>query len=156
MCPDTSLEGGYYATTLCSTIPVVAIGHWLWIRESELGGGRDFPGFLVYYPFRASVVQLWDASLRIDDKVGLCLIHLSIPGIPFLGQGGLCLGLGVSAWLLGCCSVLLVLLCRIVLRQGLAIPSFGFSLHSYIFWGQDILVRNFFNFLGNVSGPGVG
>ena len=131
MCPDTSLGGGYYATSLCSTIPVVAIGHWLWIRESELGGGRDFPGFLVYYPFRASVVQLWDASLRIDDKVGLCLIHLSIRGIPFLGQGGLYLGLGVSACLLGCCSVLLVLLCRIVLRQGLAIPSFGFSLHSY-------------------------
>ena len=85
------------------------------------------------YPFILGFffVQLWDASLRIDDKVGLCLIHLSIQGIPFLGQGGLCLGLGVSAWLLGCCSVLLVLLCRIVLRQGLAIPSFGFSLHSY-------------------------
>ena len=63
MCPDTSLEGGYYATTLCSTIPVVAIGHWLWIRESELGGGRDFPKLLVYYPFGASVVQLWGASL---------------------------------------------------------------------------------------------
>ena len=102
------MGGGYYATSLCSTIPVLAIGHWLWIRESELGGGRDFPGFLVYYPFRASVVQLWDASLRIDDKVGLCLIHLSIPGIPFLGQGGLCLGLGVSAWLLGGSIILLV------------------------------------------------
>ena len=87
MCPDTSLGGGYYATSLCSTIPVVAIGHWLWIRESELGGGRDFPGFLVYYPVRASVVQLWDASLRIDDKVGLCLIYLSIRGIPFWDEG---------------------------------------------------------------------
>ena len=65
MCPDTSLGGGYYATTLCSTIPVVAIGHWLWIRESELGGGRDFPKLLVYYPFGASVVlvQLRGASL---------------------------------------------------------------------------------------------
>ena len=62
------------------------------------------------YPFILGFffVQLWDASLRIDDKVGLCLIHLSIQGIPFLGQGGLCLGLGVSAWLLGGSIILLV------------------------------------------------
>ena len=81
----------------------------------------------------------------------MCLIHLSIQGIPFLGQGGLCLGLGVSAFflhlglgvsaflvggfahfLLGVCSVLLILSCRVVLRIGLAMPSpFGFSSYSY-------------------------
>ena len=51
---------------------------------------------------------------------------------PFSGQGGLLLGLGVSACLLGCCCVLLILSCRVVLRMGLAMPSpFGFSSHSY-------------------------
>ena len=82
------------------------------------------------YPFILGFfVQLWGASLRIDDKVGLCLIHLSIRGIPFW-DGGVCIwGWELAPVLLGCCSVLLVLSCRVVSRLGLAIPSLLGSLY---------------------------
>ena len=67
-------------------------------------------------------------------------------------MGGLYLGLGVSAFfvggftfwgwglaffLLGCCSVLLILSSRVVLRMGLAIPS-SFGKGGFVFFGLGV------------------